>query len=96
MLKPGRYILIMTPFLLEVHNYPVDCSRWTETGIKYFLANSGFALENIETGAWGNRRAAKANLDPTDFPLYNPILHRNLKNDPTFPTQVWVLARRTK
>ena len=94
MLRPGGYFLVTVPFLQKIHNFPVDCSRWTETGIKYLLADSGFHLDDIETWSWGNRSAAKANLNPRGFPLYNPILHRNLKNDPLFPVQVWALARR--
>jgi SAM-dependent methyltransferase len=96
MLKPGGYFLVTTPFLQKVHDYPTDCSRWTETGIKYLLADSGFDLENIQTGSWGNRSAARANLKhPYKFPVYNPVWS-SLKNDPTFPVQVWALARRAR
>jgi SAM-dependent methyltransferase len=95
MLRPGGYLFVTVPFLQKVHNFPIDCSRWTETGIKYLLADSGFHLDDIQTWSWGNRAAAKANLNRRRFPLYNPILHRNLKNDPLFPVQVWALARRS-
>lgn len=95
MLNLGGYFLITVPFLQKVHNYPVDCSRWTETGIKYLLADSGFRLDDIQTWSWGNRIAAKANLTPRGFPLYHPIRHHNLKHDPLFPVQVWALARRS-
>ncbi len=64
MLNPGGYFLVTVPFLQKVHNFPVDCSRWTETGIKYLLADSGFHLDDIQTWSWGNRIAAKANLNP--------------------------------
>jgi SAM-dependent methyltransferase len=94
MLRPGGYFLASTPFLQKIHNYPVDCSRWTEVGIKYLLADCGFRLEDIQTWSWGNRMAAKANLRTHWFPVYNPILHRDLKNDPLFPVQVWAVARR--
>jgi SAM-dependent methyltransferase len=94
MLRPGGYFLVATPFLQKVHNSPVDCNRWTETGIKYLLADCGFRLADIQTWSWGNRTAAKANLNPRQFPFYNPILHRNLENNPLFPVQVWALARR--
>ena len=95
MLRPGGYFLMQTPFLLRVHEIPTDCSRWTETGMKYFLAECGFDLDKVKTGSWGNRMAAKANLKyGNNFPQYHPWLHRNLKNDPRFPVQVWALAQK--
>jgi SAM-dependent methyltransferase len=94
MLRPGGYFLVTTPFLQKVHNYPIDCSRWTETGLKHLLADSGFDLRNIQTGSWGNRASARANLRHRyKFPIYIPMWS-SLKNDPTFPVQVWALARR--
>lgn len=91
MLKPGGYFLISTPFLLKVHNYPIDCSRWTETGIKYFLAECGFPLESITTSSWGNRACVKANLNGWRY--YNKWFH-SLKNEPDFPAVVWSLCRK--
>ncbi|WP_245587438.1 class I SAM-dependent methyltransferase [Cylindrospermum stagnale] len=92
MLNPGGYLLISTPFLVRIHNYPIDCSRWTETGLKYFLAECGFPLENIQTGSWGNRACIKANWH--DWVTYRPILLQSLKNEPDFPYCVWALAQK--
>jgi SAM-dependent methyltransferase len=94
MLRPGGYLLLQTPFLLKVHDFPVDCSRWTEVGLRHFLAECGFELEKIKTGSWGNRMAARANLARKGFPLYHPLVHWNLGNDPLFPVQVWALAEK--
>jgi SAM-dependent methyltransferase len=94
MLRPGGYFLLQTPFLLKVHNFPVDCSRWTEVGLRHFLAECGFQLDRIKAGSWGNRMAARANLVRKGFPLYHPLLHWNLDNDPLFPVQVWALAQK--
>ncbi|NJL50440.1 MAG: class I SAM-dependent methyltransferase [Blastochloris sp.] len=95
MLRPGGYFLVMTPFLLKVHGYPVDCSRWTEIGMKYLLAECGFELDKIATYSWGNRMVAKANLKyGNNFAQYHPWLHRNFENDPRFPVLVWALARK--
>jgi SAM-dependent methyltransferase len=93
MLRPGGYFLISTPFLQKVHNFPVDCSRWTPHGMKYLLSEAGFPLEAIQVGSWGNRSAVKANLISTHFPYYNPVVH-SLKNEEVFPVQVWALARK--
>jgi len=94
MLEPGGYFLISTPFLIRIHQYPIDCSRWTETGLKYFLAECGFPLENIQTGAWGNRACVKANF--TKWVVYRPIMLHSLKNEPDFPCCVWALAQKEK
>lgn len=91
MLKPKGYFLITTPFLLRIHDGPHDCTRWTETGIKYFLAEGGFNIEQIKTGTWGNRACVRANL--SNWAKYNPLLH-SLKNEPDCPVVVWALARK--
>jgi SAM-dependent methyltransferase len=91
MLRPGGYFLISTPFLQKIHNFPVDCSRWTPLGMKYFLSEAGFPIDAIQSGSWGNRAAVKATLLLTHFPYYNPIVHP-MKNEEIFPVQVWALA----
>jgi SAM-dependent methyltransferase len=62
MLTPGGTFMTLTPFLIRVHPIPTDCTRWTQEGLYYFLAESGFDQDNIETGSWGNRSCVKANL----------------------------------
>jgi SAM-dependent methyltransferase len=89
MLKAGGHFLISTPFLVRVHNDPVDCTRWTETGLKYFLAECGFPLESIRTGSWGNRACIRANFG--QWIRYRPFFH-SLRNEPDFPYHVWALA----
>jgi SAM-dependent methyltransferase len=91
MLSPGGYFLITTPFLVPVHYGPVDCSRWTETGLKYLLAEGGFPLEHISAGSWGNQQCARANLK--HFATYRGRFH-SLRNDAKYPVSVWALARK--
>ena len=91
MLRAGGYFLVSTPFLVRIHDYPVDCTRWTEIGLKYFLAECGFALDGIQTGSWGNRACVKANFG--GWVRYRRRLH-NLKNEPDVPYHVWALARK--
>ncbi len=90
MLKPGGHFLITTPFLLKVHPAPHDCSRWTETGLRYFLAECGFPLETIATGSWGNRSCIKANF--STWKIYR--WWHSLRNEPDFPVVVWALAKK--
>jgi SAM-dependent methyltransferase len=91
MLRPGGYFLISTPFLFPIHGAPVDCSRWTETGLKYFLAECGFPLENCVTGSWGNRSCVKRYL--RWGARYRKGWH-SLRNEPSTPIVVWALARK--
>lgn len=90
-LRPAGYLLITTPFLIKVHDAPVDCSRWTETGLKYFLAECGFPLEKIRTGSWGNRKCIVSNFNR--WPCYKQWMH-SLDNEPDFPMVVWALAQK--
>jgi len=73
MLRPGGWFLVATPFLIRVHAYPNDCSRWTELGLKHLLIEGGFPEEGISTGSWGNRRCVKANFNR--FPSWIPWWH---------------------
>lgn len=91
MLNPGGCFLVTTSFLLRVTNCPIDCSRWTETGLKYLLAECGFAIERTRSGSWGNRACVRANF--SHWPQYRPWFH-SLKNEPNFPVVVWALARK--
>ena len=91
MLSSGGSFLITTPFLLKVHLYPEDCSRWTETGMKYFLAEAGFDENQVQSGSWGNIECVVSNLN--QWTKYNPKLH-SLKNDKNVPVVVWALAKK--
>jgi hypothetical protein len=91
MLRKDGYFLITTPFLIKYHGCPDDCTRWTETGIKYFLAEAGFPIDHIQTGSWGNRSCVKGNF--RKWTRYRPWLH-SLRNEPEFPVSVWALAQK--
>jgi len=91
MLKPNGAFLISTPFLVKIHNSPVDCSRWTELGLRHLLAEGGFDIKRITTGSWGNRACIRSNW--WKWTIYRPWLH-SLKNEPEFPCHVWALARK--
>ena len=93
MLRPNGYFLVITPFLIKIHNVPIDCSRWTEDGMRYFLSEAGFDLKNIITNSWGNKKCAK--LDLRDDPTWTRIgLFRSMKNNKMFPMQIWALAKK--
>ena len=91
MLNKNGSFLITTPFMLKVHLFPEDCTRWTETGIKYFLSECGFDEKQVETGSWGNVECVVSNLN--QWTKYNPRLH-SLKNQKDVPVVVWALAKK--
>ena len=87
-LKPGGYFLITTPFMIRIHPSPDDCTRWSKSGMKYFLEECGF--ESIKSFSWGNKACVKANFNK--WALYNPKWH-SLNNEEDFPLVVWALAK---
>ncbi|HQT90243.1 MAG TPA: methyltransferase domain-containing protein [Acidiphilium sp.] len=90
MVKPGGYFMVMTPFMIRIHDVPVDCSRWTETGMRYFLAECVFELETIKTGAWGNRDSLKANL----VTWARVGWRKSFPNELAYPQSIWAMARK--
>jgi SAM-dependent methyltransferase len=91
MLAEGGYFLVTTPFLIKVHEAPIDCSRWTEAGLRNLLISAGFLEAGIITGSWGNRACLRANFKR--WMPYRPLLH-SLDNEPEYPLVVWALAKK--
>ena len=90
LLRPGGHFMVTTPFMIRVHAIPVDCTRWTELGMKHFLAECGFPLDRIKTGSWGNRACVKANFKKWARRGW----FGSLRNEPEFPVSVWALAQK--
>ena len=91
LLKDGGTALVATPFLIKIHDAPIDCSRWSELGLKHLLAAAGFDFERITTGSWGNRACVRANF--ARWTPWNALFH-SLENEPDFPVHVWAFARK--
>jgi hypothetical protein len=91
MLRSGGHFLVATPFLIRVHNVPIDCSRWTELGLKCLLEECGFPEASIKTESWGNRACVRSNL----YHWAKTGWFGSLKSEPDFPVMVWALAEKT-
>ena len=91
MLRQDGYFVIATPFLIRVHECPIDCSRWTERGLSHLLQECGFPASDIQTGSWGNRKCLEANL--SKWHKYG--FYRSLANEADFPVMVWAMARKS-
>ena len=90
-LRPGGWFLVTVPVLIRYHPHPLDCSRWTATGLHYFLEDCGFDPSTIKTGQWGNRDAMIANLDK--WVRFEEGKH-SLENEENIPVSAWALARK--
>jgi SAM-dependent methyltransferase len=90
MLRPGGWFINITPFMIRRHDVPLDCSRWTEMGMRYFLEEEGFAPDSMVSGSWGNASAVKANLVNWSRVGWR----KHFPNDSRFPLTVWVIAQK--
>ena len=90
-LNPNGRVIIVTPFLIKIHNSPIDCTRWSKEGLKHLLIQVGFSDKKIIIGQWGNRAAVKANFNK--WVKFNPLKH-SLKNEEEFPLAVWAFAQK--
>jgi SAM-dependent methyltransferase len=94
MLRPGGFFVISTPFLLKVHEVPLDLYRWTERGMRQLLETAGFT--DVSTASWGNRECLIADMTPgLVWTAYNPRKH-SLHNEPEFAIVVWAFAKKGK
>jgi hypothetical protein len=89
MLRPNGFFIVNTPFLIRIHEVPLDCSRWSELGLKHLLLEAGFS--RIKTGAWGNRACVRANF--RRWRQFNPWIH-SLRNERLYPVSVWAFAQK--
>ena len=89
MLKDGGVFMLATPFLVKIHAYPNDYTRWTPDGLRSFLEDAGF---DAEIHAWGNRKAVVANFKRWAAFGWG----RDLRNEPDFPVNVWAYAKKRK
>jgi len=92
MLRPGGSFLVMTPFLIRIHEGPHDCSRWTALGMRHFFAEVGFPLDHVQAWSWGNVGAVKANL----LTWGRVGWRKSLPNSVSHPVSVWALATKQK
>lgn len=92
MLRIGGLFLVTTPFLVRIHLNFCDYSRWTERGLKNLLAESGFSIDEITAGSWGNQGCVRANF--YGWANWIPWFD-SLDNEPEFPIVVWAFARKT-
>jgi len=90
MLRPGGWFINLTPFLIRRHAVPIDCTRWTETGMLHLLEEAGFDAGRIRTGSWGNAAAVRANFRRWARAGWQ----RRLANDPDLPVTVWAIAQK--
>lgn len=93
MLRPGGHLIVVTPFLVKIHQDPIDLWRFTPDGLERLLRAGGFA--RIEVGSWGNAVAVSANLRifVRDAPWVRWLGRWTRSQNPATPVAVWAFAR---
>ena len=90
-LRPGGRVIVSTPFLIKVHEFPsygmLDYWRFTPRGLRTLLERGGLEVERV--GSWGNRECVVGNF--TDWSAHRRW--HSLRDEPDFPVQVWAFAR---
>jgi SAM-dependent methyltransferase len=94
--KPGGFVVHATVFVYPVHNCPVDCWRFSPTGLRLLVEPHG---EIIEAGGWGNFWVwPYFKLGLLDIPIpiarWHPLHRLATRNDPQWPIVTWVIARK--
>jgi SAM-dependent methyltransferase len=92
MLAPRGYFLMATPFMVRLHQAPLDCCRWSAEGIRYFLSECGFDESKIVSSSWGNRSYIWRHFWGTWWPMRG--FFGSLRNEPNFPVAVWAFAQK--
>lgn len=90
MLRPGGHFLLSSSFLIHANHRPLDCTRWSATGLKHLLIEAGFEESAITADSWGNYECAVANLKRLGTKMG---WGRKLENDPRYPVTSWAFAR---
>jgi SAM-dependent methyltransferase len=93
MLREGGWFWLAVPFFIPYHGDPVDCSRWSARGLSNLLIEAGFPEANITARQWGNRAAARRNLEDIWPPEHHPETD-DLTDDPQFPICAWAIAQK--
>ena len=94
MLRRGGHFWLAVPFFIPYHADPNDCSRWSARGLKNLLIECGFQEDAIRSRLWGNRDAARRNLEP-DWPPEFDEATDSLENDAEMPICAWANAQKT-
>ena len=63
LLRPGGYVVVYAPFSWRYHPTPIDCFRYTHTGIQYLFERhggverviAGYTTDGHVSGFWNNR-----------------------------------------
>jgi len=90
LVKPGGTLIVNTPFLIKLHGMPDDYWRFTPSGMRVLLENSGFT--NVAVHSWGNKKCVKSNLGWwQSFRFYH-----SLKNQESVPIMIWAFAVKAR
>jgi len=95
LLKKGGWLIVGTPFLVQIHKSPEDYWRFTKDGLAELL--QGFSEKHIKS--WGNKEIAVFHILLGSWPnarcirKLTPFLF-NLPNEEDYPYVIWAYAKK--
>lgn len=91
-LKPGGVCICNTPFLVQIHQSPVDYWRFTDLGLRTLFRGFG----DVEVHGWGNRFtiATTARFGWLPASGTKKILRVALWNEPDWPIMYMTIATK--
>jgi len=94
--KPGGLVVHATVLIHPIHNYPIDCWRFSPTGLRLMAEPLG---DIIDVGGWGHFWLWPYVLlgllsIPIPHARWHPLHKFAVHNDPSWPCVTWVVARK--
>lgn len=94
-LKKGGWLILTTPFLVQIHPAPHDYWRFTKEGMNELLRS----YSAVRVKSWGNKEVALLHLERGRWLTTKEIkelglFHLRLRNDEYYPNVVWAYAQK--
>lgn len=92
-LKKGGWFINTTPFLIEIHEVPVDFWRFTGDALRELTQQ----FADVEVNSWGNKATVLWQINEERWPSVTEARegdHFKLHNEEKFPLVYWLYAKK--
>lgn len=92
-LTSNGYCIMATPFMCQVHGYPIDCYRFTELGLTNLFESH---FKKVFSGSYGNLYVINLRIHQQKDMKVNEFKSNKyvLINDKQYPINVWYCGQR--